>query len=265
MRFFVFVIKKFSCRKALIILFIFSSNISFALQDVNSLLQQAETAQKNYFETKAIELYKKVLAIDSVNFKAMFNIAYLYSRQGWLEEGVNETKAEQYYRLCMEYAKKGYRHYPNTFEANLMMAGATARLARFLDAKGRVHAAWDIKKYADIAYKLNPNQPEINHLMAWWNYELTKPTWLERKLSAVFFGGLPKGATMENAFAYLNKALVSNPTYMVYYYDLAVFFNHVGNKVKAIEYLQKAINIKPKAPEEFQYLELSRKKLASLQ
>jgi tetratricopeptide (TPR) repeat protein len=51
----------------------------------------------------------------------------------------------------------------------------------------------------------------------------------------------------------------------VYYYDLAVFFNHVGNKVKAIEYLQKAINIKPKAPEEFQYLELSRKKLASLQ
>jgi tetratricopeptide (TPR) repeat protein len=252
-------------KRLLISLFLLISHLTFANDAVSDLLQQAENAQKNYFETKAIELYKKVLAIDSVNFKALFNIAFLYSRQGWLEEGINEEKTKKNYELCMKYAQQGYRHYPNTFEANLMMAGATARYARFMDAKGRVHAAWDIKKYADIAYKLNPNQAEINHLLAWWNYELTKPTWLERKLSGLFFGGLPKGATMDNAFAFLNKALKTNPNYMIYYYDLAVFFNHVGNKIKAIENLKKAVTIKPKAPEEFQYLELSKKKLAALE
>jgi len=252
-------------KRLFLFLFLLTSNLSFASDTVSDLLQQAENAQKNYFETKAIELYKKVLAIDSINFKALFNVAFLYSRQGWLEEGINDEKSKNYYELCMKYAKQGYRHYPNTFEANLMMAGATARYAKYLDAKGRVHAAWDIKKYADIAYKLNPNQAEINHLLAWWNYELTKPTWLEKKLSAVFFGGLPKGATMDSAFAFLNKALKTNPNYMIYYYDLAVFFNHVGNKIKAIENLKKAITIKPKAPEEFQYLELSKKKLAALE
>lgn len=233
--------------------------------EIDKLLEQAENAQKSYFEMRAIELYKKVLAIDSLNFKALFNVAYLYSRLGWLEEGINEDKARRYYEQCLHYAKMGYRHYPNTFEGNLMMAGAIARYARFMDARGRVYAAWDIKKYADIALKLNPNNPEVNHLLAWWNFELTKPTWLERKLAQLFFGGIPKDASIDSAFAYLYKALKLNPNYMVYYHDLAVFFNHVGNRLKAIENLKKAISIKPTAPEEFQYLEMAKKKLAAWQ
>jgi tetratricopeptide (TPR) repeat protein len=264
------IMKRFATfNKIVVVLWLFTfyciSLVAQSKNDVSKLLEQAETAQKNYFESKAIVLYKKALAIDSLNFKALFNIAYLYSRQGWLEEGIDEVKTKKYYELCLHYAKIGYHHYPHTFEANLMMAGAIARYARFMDAKGRVHAAWDIKKYADIALKINPHNPEINHLLAWWNYELTKPTWLERKLAQLFFGGIPKGASMDSAFVFLNNALKTNPNYMVYYYDLAVFFNHVGNKLKAIENLKKAILIKPKAPEEFQYLELAKKKLAAWQ
>lgn len=230
--------------------------------EIDKLLQQAEQAQRNYFEMRAIELYKKILAIDSLHFKALFNVAYLYSRQGWLEEGINEEKTKRYYQQCLHYAKTGYRHYPHTFEANLMMAGALARYARFMDAKGRVQAAWEIKKYADVALRLNPDNPEVNHLMAWWNYELTKPTWLERKLAQLLFGGIPKDASMDSAFAYLYKALKIKPDYLVYYYDLAVFFNHIGNKLKAIEHLKKVLSLKPQAPEEFQYLEMAKRKLA---
>jgi tetratricopeptide (TPR) repeat protein len=98
-------------------------------------------------------------------------------------------------------------------------------------------------------------------LLAWWNYELTKPTWLERKLSQLLFGGLPKDASIDNAFKFLEKAMKINPNYLVYFYDMAVFFLHVGNKVKAIEYLNTAIKMKPDSPEEVQYLDLSKKKL----
>lgn len=229
---------------------------------VKALLEKAMAAQKKYQGTTAINLYKQVLKIDSLNFTALYNISYLYQHQGWLEEGINNEKSKQLYAEFSKYAKLAYKHYPNTFESNLLMAGALARMAKFLPAKERVQAAWDIKKYADIAYKLNPNHADVLHMMAWWNYELTKPTWLERKLSELLFGGLPKDASMQNAFSFLEKAMKVNPNYLVYFYDMAIFFLHVGNKVKAIEYLNIAINMEANSPEEVQYLDLSKKKLA---
>jgi tetratricopeptide (TPR) repeat protein len=248
----------------LLIAFLFFTHNVFSNDTLKALLEKAMAAQKKYQETTAIDLYKKVLKIDSINFTALYNIAYIYQRQGWLEEGINNEKSKQLYTEFNKYALTAYRHYPETFEGNVLMAGAAARMARFLPAKERVHAAWDIKKFADIAYKLNPNHADVLHMLAWWNYELQKPTWLERKLSDLLFGGLPKGASMDNAFLYLQKAMKIKPDYLVYYYDMAVFYLQTGNTVKAKEYLNKAISMKPDSPEEVQYLDLSKKKLASI-
>jgi len=237
----------------------------FASDAISNLLEKAMVAQKKYQETTAIDLYKQVLKLDSINFTALYNISYLYQRQGWLEEGVNDEKAKQYYTEFKKYAERAYKHYPKTFEGNVLMAGAAARMAKFQPAKERVHAAWDIKKYADIAYKLNPNHADVLHMIAWWNYELQKPTWVERKLSDLLFGGLPKGASIENAFAFLQKAIKVNPNYSVYFYDMALFFLYKGDKVSAKEYFKKAINMKPDSPEEVQYLDLAKKRLADLE
>ncbi len=248
----------------LIVAFLFFTHNLFASDTIKDLLEKAMAAQKKYQEATAIDLYKKVLKTDSINFNALYNIAYIYQRQGWLEEGINNEKSKRLYTEFKKYALTAYRHYPETFEGNVLMAGASARMARYLPAKERVHAAWDIKKYADIAYKLNPNHADVLHMLAWWNYELQKPTWLERKLSDLLFGGLPKGASIENAFMFLQKAMKINPDYLVYFYDMAVFYLYVGDKVKAKEYLNKAISMKPDSPEEVQYLDLSKKKLASI-
>lgn len=255
----------FSRRQPLIMAFCFLFVFQvFANDATKGLLEKAMAAQKKYQETSAIELYKQVLKLDSVNFTALYNIAYLYQRQGWLEEGINNEKAKQLYTEFKKYAERAYRHYPNTFEGNVLMAGAAARMARYLPAKERVHAAWDIKKYADIAYKLNPNHADVLHMMAWWNYELQKPTWVERKLSDLLFGGLPKGASIENAFAFLEKAIKINPNYSVYYYDMGVFFLYKGDNVKAKEYFKRALGMKPNSPEEVQYVDLAKKRLADL-
>jgi len=232
---------------------------------VKALLEKAQAAQKKYQETTAIDLYKQVLKLDSINFSALYNVAYLYQRQGWLEEGVNNEKAKSLYTTFKKYSDKLYRHYPNTFEGNVVKAGASARMARYQPAKERVLAAWDIKKYGEIAYKLNPTHPDVLHLMAWWNYELTKPTWIERKLSDLLFGGLPKGANMENAFTFLKKAMTMKPDYLVFYYDMAIFYIHSGDETKAKDNLKKAMSMKANSPEETQYIGLAKKKLASLE
>lgn len=235
-----------------------------AQENIETLLKLGAQAQAKYQEITAIEYYKKILDIDSVHFKALYQIAYLYQRQGWLIEDFNEEKAKEYYTIFQGFADKMYRHYPNTYEGNVLKAGAAARMAQYLPAKERVQAAWDIHKYAQIAYKFNPKNHDVLHMLAWWNYELTRPTWLERKISLMLFGGLPTGASVEKAIYFLKQAMQAQPNYLVHFFDMAIFLLGDGQKEKAIEYLNIALTMKPNSPEEVQYLALAKKKLIKL-
>lgn len=232
---------------------------------VQQLLAEAKTAQDKYQEDKALALYDQVLKLDAKNLAALFNKGYILLRKGWMaEEDEDKTVAEQFYRKAQELAVKTYALYPHTFEANLSMAGTTARMAQFLSAKERVHAAWDIKKYADSAAFYQPNSPDLKHLLAWWNYELTKPTWLERSLANMLFGGIPGDADMGKSVKLMQELISYRPDYTVYQYDLAIFYNYIGNKDKAIELLKNVIKLTPKTPEDYGYLKSARKFLERL-
>ena len=232
---------------------------------VELLLSEAETAQRTYQEEKAIALYDQVLAVEPTNLKALFNKGYLLNRKGWmLEEEQSKDAAEVYYRQAYEMAKVAYKLYPNTFEANFAMAGAIGRLAQFFSPKERVQAAWDIKKYADKAKTFNPDVAELKHLLAWWNYELTKPTWLERSLADMFFGGIPDNADMQRSIDLMKELLAYRPDYSVYNYDLAIFYSYIGDKVSAIALLKKVLELKPTAPEDATYIKASQRLLKKL-
>ncbi|MDX2002400.1 MAG: hypothetical protein SFW35_08205 [Chitinophagales bacterium] len=232
---------------------------------VKQLLEQATKARETYKEDQAIQLYKQVLALEASNLDALYNVGLLISRKGWLLEDTNEPLAIQYHKEALEWAKKTYKLYPNTFEGNVCMAAAIGRLAKYYDTKERVQSAWDIKKYADAAAKYNPSHPGLKHLLAWWNFELSKPTWLERSMANMLFGGLPKGADVKRAIQYMQELIKLNPNYTVYSYDLAKFYEYVGDKVKAIQCLKHVIGLKPVTPEDAPYIEAAKRFLKRLQ
>ncbi len=238
---------------------------AFAESDpVKELLEQAKLAKDQYQDAKALGLYEKVLQLDSVNMESLYNAGYINSRLGWIQEDVNEQLAKKYYLRSKYYADKTYKYYPNTFEANLLMAGAIARLAKYGTTKERVTSAWDIKKYADIAYKYRPDDPILKHMLAWWNYELSKPTWLERSMADMLFGGIPRGADVDKAIKMMKELITLRPDYIVYRYDLALFYEYIGDKINARNWLESALRLTPKTPEEHGYIVAGKKFLARL-
>lgn len=251
------------------LLFVLSALLSaatlFAQTDqVKTLLAEAKAARDSYQDAKALALYEKILLLDSVNMEALYNAGYLYSRLGWIQEDINEPLAIKYYTKSKYYADKTYKHYPNTFEANLLLAGAIARLAKYGTTKERVTGAWDIKKYADVAYKYRPEDPMLKHMLAWWNYELSKPSWFERSMADMLFGGIPKGADVNKAIKMMKELISIRPDYIVYRYDLALFYEYIGDKINAKAWLQSALKLTPKTPEEHGYITAGKKFLARL-
>ena len=232
---------------------------------IADLLQKAAKARDAFDDNGALSWYRAVLAKDSTNLEANFNMGIITQRKGWLLEDVNNDDAKKYYTEARAMAQKLYNMYPNSFEANLSMAGTIGRLTKFGSAKERVQSAWDIKKYADAAYKLRPNDPQLKHLLAWWNFELSKPSWFERSMAQMLFGGLPKGANVNTAISLMLELIKFNPNYVVYGYDLARFYEYAGDKVKAIESLKRVLTLPPHAPEETTYLQSAKRLLNKLQ
>ena len=228
-------------------------------------LGEAAKARDAYDDVHAISYYKLALGIDSTNLEALFNLGMIIQRKGWIAEDHSKEEAVVYYKEAKIYADKAYRLYPKTFEANLSMAGTIGRLTKFGTTKERVQGAWDIKRYADAAYKINPTSPLLIHLLAWWNFELSKPTWFERQMAEMLFGGLPKGANSKLAVDYMLRLIQLNPNYIVYGYDLAKFYDYLGQKANAIASLKRVVTLTPHAPEEFNYLKAAQKYLSKLQ
>lgn len=253
----------------LILLLLVSSLLPFSAtfgqgSDVQALLADAKAARDSYQDAKALVLFEKVLLLDSVNMEALYNAGYMYSRLGWMQEDYNEALAKLNYTRSKYYADKVYKYYPKSFEANLLMAGAIARLAKYGTTKERVTGAWDIKKYADVAQKMKPEDPLLRHMLAWWNFELSKPTWFERSMADMLFGGIPKGADVNFAIKTMKELISKRPDYIVYRYDLALFYEYIGDKINARQWLESALKLTPKTPEELPYIPAGKKLLARL-
>jgi len=246
----------------------FSLSISSLIaqpERIAELLEQAKTLRDNYEDTKALVVFEKILQLDPIHMAALYNAGYLYSRLGWIAEDVDKEKAKEYYTKSKHFADRTYKQYPNSFEANMLMAGSIARLAQYGTTKERVTSAWDIKRYADVAAKIKPEDPILKHMLAWWNYELSKPTWFERSMAEMLFGGIPKGADINKAIVLMKELINNRPNYIVYRYDLALMYEYQGDKPAALAWLQSALKLSPTTPEEYNYVVAGKKLLSRLQ
>ncbi len=235
------------------IIFLFFS-LSMLANDatVNELLKKAEVARKSFKDFEAIQYYKQVLNLDSNNFQALWNISFVYQRSGWLEQ--DKGKKQSLIEKAISYSQKLIEKFPDTYEANVVYAGALARMTEFLPSKEKVNTARSIKEFGETAMRINPNDHQVWYLLGWLNFSMGKASWLERSLAGLLFGGLPKGMTIETGIEYLEKANELNRDCIVYLYDLATFYERT-NTATAIQVTKKALSILPKAPEDFIYLE----------
>ena len=225
---------------------ILSSCSALLAGNIHELLKLAEEAKANLKHKDAADHYFKILAIDSNHYETLWKASQICLHIGWLEN--NKEKGGEWYKKAMIYARKAYLQKPESQESNTVMAVSIARNAQFIGPRGRVNACWKIKEHADKALSVHKNDPGIWQLMAWWNFELGRATWLEKSLASVLFGGLPKGGTCDEAFECLKKAQQLNPNYIGYWHDFAVFYHRLGQDDIANDYVNKALKAKAKNP-----------------
>jgi tetratricopeptide (TPR) repeat protein len=114
---------------------------------------------------------------------------------------------------------------------NLSMAFA-ARIS-VAGLKGKSVLADSVRIYAEKAVEINPDNHRAYHILGRWHYEVSKLSWILRRLSKLVFRHSPSGS-FQLAVDYFNKAINLN-NIPVHHYWLGMSYLESGRKDEALE------------------------------
>ncbi|MDZ7693320.1 MAG: hypothetical protein U5K69_19755 [Balneolaceae bacterium] len=245
-----------------VIIFFFAISSTGVSQYRSDRLAKADSLYKNFHESEALEQYSSVLKEDPDHYLALWRSSFLYSRIGFrLDE---EEQQRQHYNRAIKLAERALHLDSTDTQSNFVMAVAMGRKAMISGAKGRVQASRAIKKYAERALKADSMHAGALHVLGRWHYKVANLNFLERAAANTLFDGVP-AAREEKALRYLQKAVNLKPSYILYRYDLARVYKHVGKEQLAVDTCIKALDLKLLAPDDDAIQQNCRKLIETIQ
>lgn len=222
-----------------ILIFFLSAPFLANAQDIASLQKDAEKLEITNQEL-AFKKYQEILSIQPININALCKSSELCSSIGHRQ--TNNPSKIDYFRAARHFADLALRVNPTNSEANFVMAIAVGRMAMVLGGRKKIEAVNEIKKYAELSIKYDPNNFKPYHVLGKWHYEVSTLSGFERTAAKIFYGGLPP-ASMKMAIYYYDKSRQLKPEFALNYLELAKAYNQDGQRKKAIEYLTKLMTI----------------------
>ena len=200
-------------------------------QDANTLIKEAEQLEASMNDEQAIIKYKEALKLQPGNLYIICKCSELCSRIGGRYKA-DKKKMIDYYTAAKIYADKAIRLDPKSSEANFVMAMVIGRTAMQKAGKEKLNSVRDIKKYAELAIKYDPNNFKAWHILGKWFYEISILNFFERATAQIFYGTLPK-ASINEAISAFEKSKELNPAMLLNYLELAKAYKKNSEDSKA--------------------------------
>lgn len=217
-------------------------------QDINILLKEADTFEKQQKEAEALEKYKQVLLINPAQLKALVKAAEMNVSLGGRQTDRNSKRL--YYETALSFAKRAFESDSMQADACYAMAMTSGKMTDVeSENKKIVMYVKDVKRYAGQALALNPDHARANYVLGKWHYEMATLSGLKKTAVKLFYGGLPEG-TLDAAIQYMEKCKSLEPYFVNNYLDLARAYKENRKPAQAIEVLTKLVRLPTRATED---------------
>lgn len=256
-------------KKIMLLLFmlVYMGNENSLAQNASSsvdFLQEARQYFNKAEESKALEAYLKVLENYPQNFEALWHTSLIYARIGYR----SDTKEEmmENYQKALTYAEKTLKLYPDKGYSHFVYAVANGRISDVSDSQTRIKKSHIVKKHAEKAVELLPEYAPAWHLLGLWHSKVANVGSAKQFAAGLLSDGLPEGASNKKAVEYIQKAIQLQPNQTLRYkLDLARHYDRAGEPQKAINVLKEVVQITPNNDIDRWNLERARSLLTELQ
>lgn len=206
--------------------------------------------------------YASAVAEDPRRYAALWRLARVESELG------EDAKGDERRRLvtaAVEHARAAVKTEPDSAQGHVWLSVALGRQALKEGARTRLALAREIKSEVDRSIAIDPRIGRAYHVRALWNREIARLNFFERAAANSVLGGVPKGATMENAVRDLERAIELEPHYVNHHLELGRTFAQLKRWDEARRELERADELPPTSnPRDARYQSEARTLLAKL-
>jgi tetratricopeptide (TPR) repeat protein len=211
---------------------------------------------------EAQKIYEFILKEDPHSYGALWRLSHFYISRGMAAKKIIDKKKE--WRKAKDYGRCAVQINPNGAEGHLYSAIAIGKLALLSSLAEKVKSAWEIKKEAEKAIELDPNQQKAYLALGAWHRNVATASPLEKKFAKILFGELPKGS-LEESLQFLLKSISLGGTEVTNYYELALTYEALGDYEAAKREYKNALYAKPVYPEDAELKERAKEMLCKSQ
>ena len=206
--------------------------------------------------------YRAALAAHPGEFAALCRLSRVESELG---EDTRGEEQRQLVAAAVEHARAAVKVAPDSAQGHVWLAVALGRQALKEGPKTRLALSREIKSEVDRAIALDPGIGRAYHVRAIWNRKLATLNLFERGVANTVLGGVPKGASMENAVRDLQKAIDLEPGYVNHHLELGRTFMELKRWPEARRELEKAHTLPPtSSPRDARYQNEARNLLSRI-
>ena len=110
-------------------------------------------------------------------------------------------------------------------------------------ARTKLAISKEIKAEADRALALDAHIGRAWHVLAMWNIKVASLNAIERMAANAVLGGVPKGASFENAEAAFKKAIALEPQYVNHRLEYGRLLKDLKRPADARRELERAVSL----------------------
>ncbi|HTK32495.1 MAG TPA: tetratricopeptide repeat protein [Candidatus Saccharimonadaceae bacterium] len=206
--------------------------------------------------------YQAALAGTAADFTTLCRLARVESEMG---EDLKGEERRSVVASAVEHARAAVKIAPDSAQGHVWLAVALGRQALKEGPRGKLALAREIKSEADRGLAIDPNIGRAHHVLAVWNREVASLNFMERAAANTVLGGVPEGASMDNAVRELERAVQLEPDYVNHRLELGRTYRMLKRWADARRELEKAVTLAPTSnPRDALYQAEARQLLARL-
>jgi tetratricopeptide (TPR) repeat protein len=227
---------------ATIFLAVIALSRASALNDPKSalIMREGDIAYKNFDNAAALASYRRAVEIDSSKYEALWKLARAHIDVG---TSLPKNQQLQYYVFGEKLARRGVALHPDSAEGHFFLAVALGRVALHQGGKRKIQIAKEVKAEAERALQCNPEHDGAMHVLGRWNYELADLNFIERTVAKIVFGGLPTGASYEQAAQYFEQAIAHRSEAPVHHLEYGRTLLKLDRIAEARQQLERCVEL----------------------
>lgn len=205
------------------------------------LVRAGDAAHSRADYPSALVFYQEACKKAPANYEAAWKLARAYVDVG--EKQTEKQERRSLYEKACHVASKAVEVNPDGSKGHLYVSIALGRLALEGEARERVRLSGEIKRAVDRALAIDPQDDIAWHVLGRWHRRVSSISWIEKKFAGLFYGGVPKEASMEKAAECFKKAIQLNDNHINHHLELALTYERLGKRNLAVIEYQKVMSL----------------------